>query len=252
MIKVIASQELKILFRSPLAWVILGVMQIVFAWLFLSALEHYLVLQPKLSLNENNPGASSYLISQFMAPAAIVILLISPLLTMRTLAEESRAKSLILLQAAPINISSIVLGKFIGALSLQLVLLILAFIMPTSLMLFTHMDIGSISAAFIGLFLFSNATTAISLYFSSLTQQPMIAAFSSFATLLFLWLLGSGSYSNEMISAVLLNLSLPQHLNNFFKGLINSHDFVYFGLISFLFLSMTMLRLDANRFKEAR
>ncbi len=48
MIAIIAGQELRLLFRSPFAWIILGAMQIVFAWLFLSALEHYLTIQPKL------------------------------------------------------------------------------------------------------------------------------------------------------------------------------------------------------------
>ncbi len=250
MIRTIAAQELRLLFRSPLAWIIAGLMQIIFAWLFLSALEQYLALQPKLALRESASGVSAFIVNQYMAPAAIIMLLISPLLSMRTLAEESRSGSIILLRAAPITTASIVLGKFAGVFSLQLLLLTLAFLMPLSLILFTALDLGSLIAAFMGLILFSAACTAISLYFSSLTAQPIIAAFSAFAALFFLWMLGTGSYSSESLSQILHNLSLPRHLNSFFRGLLDSRDLIYYALIITLFLSLTTLRLDALRFKE--
>ncbi len=252
MILIIANQELRFLFRSPLAWLILGIMQIVFAWLFLSALEHYLTIQPKLALNMDATGSTAYIISQYFAPAAIIMLLISPLISMKCLSEESRSGTIILLRSAPVGAGSIVLGKFLGVLAFQILLLSLVFIMPLSLIFFTKIDVASLATAVLGLTFFSAACTAISLYFSSLSTQPIIAAFSAFASLLFLWMLGTGSYSNELLSSILFNLSLPVHLNSFLRGLIDTRDIVYFALVVALFLSFTILRFDAQRFMESR
>lgn len=252
MIKTIAAHELKLLFRSPLAWTIAALMQIVFAWMFLTSLEEFLVLQAKLALREGAPGVTGFLVGKYMAPAAIVMLLISPLLSMRTLAEEHRSGSYILLRAAPVNISSIVLGKFLGVYGLQFLLLSLALLMPLSLAAFVSVDIGTLLAAFLGLALFTAACTSISLYFSAITRQPIIAAFSAFAALLFLWLLGTGSYSSELSSIVLLNLSLPWHLNSFFKGLLDSRDIIYYLLFIGLFLALTTVKLDSLRYTESR
>ncbi len=171
---------------------------------------------------------------------------------MRCLSEENRSGTIMLLQTAPIGAGSIVFGKFLGVLVLQILLLVIAFIMPLSLNLFTDTDITTLITAMLGLILFSAACTAISLYFSSISALPIVAAFSVFAALLFLWLLLSGSYSNELVSSILLNLSLPVHLNSFFKGLLDTRDIVYYTLVVFLFLSLTILRLDAQRFRESR
>lgn len=251
MIGIIAAQELRLLFRSPLAWIIAAVMQIVFAWLFLSSLEEFLTLQPKLALRESAPGVTAFLIGKYMAPAAIVMLLISPLFSMRTLAEEIRSGSFILLRAAPVNVSSIVLGKFLGVFGLQFLLLSLAFLMPLSLVFFTSPDLGSLLSAYLGLLFFSAACTTASLYFSSLTRQPMIAAFSGFAALLFLWLIGAGSYSSESSSLLLHGLSLPWHLNSFFQGMLDTRDIIYYLIFGALFLALTTLRLDSLRHSEA-
>jgi ABC-2 type transport system permease protein len=252
MIGVIAAHELRILFRSPLAWILAGSMQLVFAWLFLSTLELYLTVQPKLAVQDGSPGFTAFLLARFLAPTALTLLLISPLLSMRTLAEEQRSGALLLLRAAPVPLSTIVLGKFLGIFALQLLLLSLAFVMPLTLTLFTTPDLGSLFASFLGLALFGAACTAVSLYFSALTRQPMIAAFSAIAMLLVLWLIGSGSFSNESASFILQQLSLPWHLNSFLRGTLNTHDALYFLLCTALFLTLAALKLDHQRFAQSR
>ncbi len=250
MIRLIAMQELSLLFRSPLAWIICALMQILFAWLFLSSLEQYLLLQPKLVLRETAPGVTAFLVTQYMAPAAIAMIVISPLFSMRTLAEEMRSGTFVLLRASPVNFSAIVMGKFLGIFGLQFILITLAFLMPFGLIIYTSLDLGTLLAAYIGLLFFSAACTALSLYFSAISRHPMVAAFSGFAALLFLWMIGTGSYSSESSSLLLLKLSLPWHLNSFFKGMLDSRDFVYYLLFIALFLSLTVVKLDSQRYSE--
>ncbi|MDO6460524.1 ABC transporter permease subunit [Granulosicoccaceae sp. 1_MG-2023] len=251
MIGTIAAQELRLMFRSPLAWVIAAVMQLVFAWLFLSALEQFVTSQAKLASLPDAPGVTAFVIARYVAPAAIIMLLISPLLCMRTLAEEQRSGTLVLLRAAPVSMTHIVLGKFLGIFLLQWAMLSLAFAMPLSLAFFTSPDAGSLFTAWLGISLFAAACTALSLYFSAITRQPLIAAFAAFAALLFLWLLGTGSFSSETASAILHGLSMPRHLNSFFRGLLDTRDLLYFALFITLFLSLAVIKLDSLRYTEA-
>jgi len=82
-IKIIALRELKNLFLSPLAWAILAVTQIILCYQFLSQLETYMQLQDKLSVLEKSPGITDLVIAPLLGGAAIVLLIIVPLLTMR-------------------------------------------------------------------------------------------------------------------------------------------------------------------------
>ena len=252
MITTITKHELRLMFRSPLAWIIAGMMQLVFAWLFLSALEQFVTAQAQLASRPEAPGVTAFIVARYVAPAAIIMLLISPLLCMRTLAEEQRSGTLVLLRAAPVSMTSIVLGKFLGVFALQWALVTLAFAMPLSLGFFTTPDIGNLFTAWLGISLFAAACTALSLYFSAITRQPLVAAFSAFAALLFLWLLGTGSFSSETASAVLHGLSMPRHLNSFFRGMLDTRDIIYFALFIFLFLSLAIIKLDSLRHTEPR
>jgi ABC-2 type transport system permease protein len=250
MIAIIASQELRLLFRSPLAWIVSAIMQLVFAWLFLSSLEHFLSIQAKLALRDNAPGVTAFLVSQYMAPAAIVMMLISPLLSMHSIAEQKRSGAFVLLRVSPVSFQAVVLGKFIAIFSLQLLLLALAFLMPLSLLFFTAIDLGRLFSAFLGLALFSAACTSVSLYCSAINKQPILAAFSGFAVLLLLWLIGTGSHTSEVSSQLLQNISLPWHLSSFFRGLLDTRDLLYYLLFSALFLSLTVIKLDSLRHTE--
>jgi ABC-2 type transport system permease protein len=56
MIRVIASRELRSLFLSPLAWSVLGVLQLVLAWVFLVQVDTFMQIQPRLAALEGAPG----------------------------------------------------------------------------------------------------------------------------------------------------------------------------------------------------
>ena len=83
MILTIAGRELRSLFLSPLAWAILGVVMFIMAWMFLSILDAYLGFQDQLAMIDQPPGVTEIIAGQLLANTAVVMLLVSPLLTMR-------------------------------------------------------------------------------------------------------------------------------------------------------------------------
>ena len=233
----IVGKELKSLFLSPTAWLILAAMQFLMAYLFLSALEAYLLLQPKLINLSHPPGITQFIIARFYAPAALIYLLVIPLLSMRLIAEELRQNTLVLLLTAPLNTSQIVLGKFLGILSFVLIMLVINTLMPLALITVTSIDLAAIALAFIGTLLLLSATAGAGLFFSSISKQPVIAAFGLYGLLLLLWLLGNTPSSDETV--FFHTLALHKHLNGFLSGTLITADVSYYLLFTLFFLLLS-------------
>jgi ABC-2 type transport system permease protein len=248
MILTIALRELKNLFLSPLAWAILAVLQLVMAFLFLSQLDTYMVTwQPRLSGIEGAPGVTDIVVAPLFQTTGFLLLLISPAITMRSISEEQRNRTLTLLLSAPVSISDIVLGKFLGITLFFFILLLMLMAMPLSLYAGTTLDAGKLLAGLFGLALLSSAFAAIGLFMSSLTEQPVVAAISTLGILMLLWIIDWNSDAGESVSGLFQYLSLKTHLNAFLKGIFSSRDLIYFLLLTSVFLILGIRRLDQKR-----
>jgi len=245
MIFTIAARELRSLFLSPLAWAILAVTQFIMAWLFLAQIETWLALQPRLAAIEGAPGVADIVVAPLLANAAIVLLLITPLVTMRSLSEEYRARTISLLFSAPVSMTEIVLGKYLGILGFFLAVLVMLTLMPLSLMVGTDLDLGKLAAGLLGLGLMLAAFAAIGLYMSSLTEQPVVAAVTTFGLLLLLWIIDQAD--SAQTDGVVSYLSMLSHYQTLLKGVFNSMDVGYYVLMIALFIGFTIRRLDATR-----
>jgi ABC-2 type transport system permease protein len=249
MILTIAARELRSLFLSPLAWAILAVTQGILAFQFLSYLEQYVVIQPQLAALEGAPGIADLIIAPLYADAAVVLLLITPLVTMRVLSEERRNRTLSLLFSAPVSMTEIVLGKYLGVLGFFLVMVAMLTLMPLSLLAGTALDLGKLAACILALVLVTGAFAAIGVYLSALTQQPTVAAVTTFGLLLLLWIIDKGTTAADG-SSVLAYLSMLTHYDPLLKGLFNSTDVAYYLLVIVLFTGFTIRRLDSMRLQN--
>ena len=247
MIWIIARREIGAMFCSPLAWILLAVIQVILGFLFLTNLDTYFLLQPQLMQFENTPGVTDIVITPLMHIAAIILLMVMPLLTMRSLAEEKRNRTLSLLVSAPLSMSEIVLGKFLGLMLFVFILLTMLMLMPLSLYLGTSLDSGKLLSIYLGMLLLLATFSAIGLYLSSLTDNQTIAAISTFGVLFMLWIIDwlGGSVSNG--HSVLSYLSLLQHHHSMLEGVFNSSDIAYYLLLIVGFLVLTIRQLDRER-----
>lgn len=245
MILTIAKREITSMFLSPLAWVTLAVIQVILGWMFLAQIENFFLLQPQLIQLENTPGVTDIIVAPIFSLASIILLMIMPLVTMRSLAEEKKSKTINLLFSAPISISQLVLGKFVGLLFFVLILTSLLMLMPLSLYLGTELDIGKLLAIFIAMVLLLGSFASIGLYLSSLTDNQTIAAVSTFGALLLLWII---EWRTE--DTIFHYLSLLAHHQPLLEGVFNSSDVSYFLLIIFLFTGLTIRQLDSDRLQH--
>lgn len=252
MMLTVAQRELRSLFLSPLAWTILAVVQVIMAYMFFSQIEFFMQIQPRLAAMPEPPGITQIIVVPLFQSAAIVLLLVSPLLTMRLISEERRNQTLSLLLSAPLSMTDIVLGKFLGVGGFLLVQWSLLILMSLSLLLGGTLDFGLLASCGLGLLLLLGSFAALGLYMSTLTVQPTIAAVSTFGFLLLLWILnwGSGSVGSSMGEGFMAYLSLRQHYEALLKGAFNSADIIYYLLFIATFLILSVRRLDAERLQS--
>lgn len=238
MIRVIALHELRVLSRSPFAWIAAALLQLVFSWLFLAAVEQFIQMAPATA--SRTGGLSSYLVVQFLTPASIVMMLATPLICMNLIAAERQTGRFSLLASSPVSATQIVLGKFLGATTFQLSILALSALLIAILTAFTSLDAGHLFSAAIGLALFITAATALTLFCSSLTNKPALAAFISFTTLLLLWLAAASGTTGS-----LAGLSPSAHLTSFMQGILDTRDISYFLCSTGVLVYLTIWRLDS-------
>lgn len=247
----IAITELRRLFSTPLAWVLLGLVLFILALLFGIYLENFLtVIQPQLAARPGAPGVTDAVTAPLILAAGIILLAICPLLTMRSFSEERQAGTLILLTSAPVSVTQIVLGKYLSLVAFVVILQLLLGLMPLALALGTEPDWGKTAAAMLGLFLLVASFLAAGLYVSSLTTAPVLAAAGGFALLLFLFLLYVSGSAEATASTLFFYLSHFGHFLNFVEGSFSSEDLAYYLLFIVTFLVLTVRHLDNQRLQR--
>ncbi len=247
-IYLIGLTEFKRLFNSPLAWSILAILQFILAMLFLLLLDGFIVgVQIETVGEEISFGVTDVVVSRLYLWAGVIMLMVMPVLTMRSFAEERMNKTLPLLISSPTGFIQIVLGKYLALVLLVMVVVIMVSLMPLSLFFGTELDSGRVATSALGLFLLLSSFAAAGLYISSLTAQPIIAAVVSFGFLLLLVIFYISGTSSTNASELFIYLSHINHFFSFTDGILNSADIAYYLIFIVLFLVLTIQRLDTTR-----
>ena len=250
MILTIAKREFKSLFLSPLAWTVLAVLQGLLAYLFLTQVETFTLIQPKLATIDGAPGLADIVVTPLYGNAAIILLLVTPLLTMRLICEERRNKTLSLLLSAPISTADIILGKYLGSLGLLLLVVVLVTLMPLSLLVGGVLDWGKLVANLLALVLLVSAFTATGLFMSTVAGHPTVAAMGTFGILLLLWILDWSAGMNDQRSELFEYLSILRHFQNLQSGQLSSVDISYFLLFTATFILLSIRSLANDRLQK--
>ncbi|MCG8323873.1 MAG: ABC transporter permease subunit [Thiotrichales bacterium] len=240
----IANHELRRLFKSPLAWVIMAVVQFLLAQLFIKYWEIFETRGAQYS----NIGLTEIVVTSLFQSTAIILLMVTPFITMRGFSEERRSGTMRLLLSSPVSITQLVLGKYLSILGFLLLIVGMVSLMPLSLGMGTSMDYYQLLAGVLGLSLLISSFAAIGLFISTLTQSTAIAAVGSFGTLFLLWILNlAGNSGSEQVAAVLSYVSLLTHYNNLLDGLFDLSDVTYYLIMTITFLVLCVWRLDSER-----
>jgi ABC-2 type transport system permease protein len=243
----IARHEWRRLAVQPFAWMLAAIVLALMAWQFLLSLQGYLDVAPKLGALKDAPGVTDLVAIPLLRSFSNLLVLLVPLITMRSFAGERGAQTLPLLLASGVGNARIVIGKYVGALGFVWLLIALVASMPLVLGFGAHLDFGKIAASVLGLVLFAAALTGIGIAASSWASQPALAAAITLAITSLLAVVDAGARLQGISNGGINYLALPTHLEPFFRGLVASVDIVYFLLVSGVALALATRRLEALR-----
>jgi ABC-2 type transport system permease protein len=170
---------------------------------------------------------------------------------MRLLAEEKKQGTFELLLTFPVSNLAIVSGKFLAALTVYAVMLACTGLYPLMLVIFADPELLPVGSGYLGLLLMGSSFLAMGTFFSSLTDNQLIAGVSTFGiSILFLIIGWAAPFVGPTVSSVLAQVSILYHFESFSKGVIDSRDVTYYVLLMMFFLFLTIRSLESTRWKS--
>jgi len=234
--KAIFKKELRIYFSTPMAYIFISVFVCVMALLFLLF----------------NLSKANALISEVFALLPYIFVLMIPLLTMRLIAEERSLKTDQLLLTAPVSVASIVFGKLFAAIAVFGCAIVLMIIFPVILNFHADVEWGVVATNYIGFFLLGSSFIALGMFMSSLTENQLVAAVITIATIFVTFMIAyrMSSGGNEILGIVLDVIAIPKRFDNFFIGIVNLKDIVYYLSVTLVFTLLTIYRMEKRRISK--
>ncbi|HLK12576.1 MAG TPA: ABC transporter permease subunit [Candidatus Binatia bacterium] len=238
----ICRRELAAMFGGPLAWVLTGVFALLTGYFFYSDLTFF-VLFGGANLAE---GLWRFVFLDFR----LVALLVTPLLTMRLIAEERKLGTLELLWTFPLRDGELLAGKLLAALALYLVMLATTLVGPLVLHVLHPFAWGPLLAGYTGLVLLGAAFIACGLAASAITENQVVSAMLTYGVLVFFWFVSWNEAAiGSAIAPVLLGLSLFDRFYGFAQGVIDDRDVVYLLGLGAVFLFLALRALGARTWR---
>jgi len=247
------KKEMRLYFTSPTAYVVIAVFLLLAGYFFFAIFDFFTRASLQTAMNPQmgrDLNVTDSVLRPLFSNVSVILLLLMPLVTMRLFAEERRSGTIELLLTYPVRDGAVLLGKFLAALALYGAMLALTLLYPALLFAFARPEWGPVLTGYLGLVLLGAAFTAVGLFASSLTENQIVAAMTTFGILLLFWVIGWTSDTvGGATGRVLTHLSLIEHFDNFVKGVLDTRDVVYYLSFTTLALFLTLRSLEARRWK---
>ena len=255
-VSLILSRELRAYFSSPIAYVVITMFLIITGYFFYNLIATFSVISfqaqanPMMARQYNLLNINETVVRPLFGNISIIMLLMTPLLTMRLLAEERKAGTMELLLTYPVRDIEVVMGKFLACFMVFLAMICSTFLYPCLLLLLGEPELMPIITGYTGLILLGAAFIALGLFTSSLTENQIIAASMAFGILFVFWLM---SYSVNLVSPglgqIVSYIAITEHLESLAKGVVDTEDIIYYLLFVTLFLFLTLRSLESKRWR---
>lgn len=254
-------KEMSLYFISPVAYVAVGAFLFLAGMFFQGILAEAMEYSMRAAMQAMQFGTPFQIdvpgevMRGFFGVTGTLLLFIVPMLTMGSYAEERRRGTMELLMTSPITDLEIVLGKYLAAVALFLIMLL-----PSALqmvILFRSSDPAPpwrlLVCGYMGVILLGGSLLAIGQFLSSLTESQIVAGILTFLVFLLLWVMDfviRGS-AGSVVAAVGQYLSILRHMNDFIRGVVDSSNLIYYASLILLGLFLTLRSLDSMRWRRA-
>lgn len=230
----IFKKEFRSYFMSPLGYIFAAVFTF-FASMFFSS-NILMTQQADISLMFSNIN--------------VIYLFLAALLTMRLLSEEKNKKTDQLLLSSPVSITKIVLGKYLAAMAVFGITMLISLIYPAIMFRYGEPSLSEVIGSYIGFILLWGAFISVGVFISALTESQMIAGVFTFAALLMIYFISwfESSVQNAVAKTVIGWFSLLSRYGEFQSGILNVENIIYYLSFIFIFLFLTVRVIDKRRY----
>ncbi len=243
------KRELHSYLHSPVIFAVGGIFFFLMAYFTLGMMIEFSDVYNDFEMRQmygmKEMNVTEWVIRGLLGLVNFLMLFFIPLLSMRLFAEERKNRTFEILVTCPVRDGEILAGKFLAALTLLLVLLASCLLYPVLVDIFSEPEWRVVLSGYLGLVLTILAYLSFGIFASSVTENQIIAAFLSFAGLLFFYLVGDVTSAKEgLIGKIAAELSFRQHSTGFMKGVVELKDIAFFLAFAgfFIFLSLESLK----------
>ena len=213
----IMRRELRSYFDSPVAYIVIVTFLLIAGWMFFS--PFFLMGRADMRV--------------FFSPSpfspSMLLVILAPAMSMRLIAEERKTGTIEMLTTMPITDGQIIVGKFLASLGILAVALGATLLFPLTISFLGPLDWGPVVSGYVGMLLFASTLLAIGLFFSTVSDNQIVAFIISFivcAGLYFIFWLQF--FFPGAIGDVIEFISLSSHLDNLARGVIDTRDVLYY------------------------
>lgn len=249
----IARRELSAYFATAIGWLVLC------GFVFLTGLI-FAIITTEISFQAAEAAMSPYgggsinvnehLLPGFFGTTSVILLLISPAISMRLFSEDLKQRSMELLLSAPLSSTEIVLGKYLGAMGFVTIMLLSTVHYMVLLSWLSTPDWTLVGVNYLAIYLMTGSFMAVGMLTSAFTRSQLIALVVSFGILLVLWFMaGVGSLAEGTLGEVLGYVSVLTHTEQLSRGLLHVKDIAYSVTFIVFFLFATHQRVEAMRWQ---
>lgn len=230
----IYKREIRAFFKTPTGYIFMGIFLLASAFLCSFA-----------TLQQQTSDVSTYF--QLLMMAYVIMI---PLLTMKSFAEEKRLGTEQLILTSPVSLPSMVMAKFLSAFTMFALTITVSLLYFIPLGVYGSPNVGRIFGCLIGMVLIASCFIAIGLFISSLTSNQFVAAMGTIGVLAFLVVLGvlETYVSNGVVSAVIGWISIYARYTNFTYGIFDISSALYYASVAFVFLFLTVRVYEKRRY----
>jgi ABC-2 type transport system permease protein len=247
----IAQKELRGYFATPIGYIVIGMFALLWGWFYYVMLMIFNQQSLQLGgLEGGNVDINSQLIRPLFLNASVILLFVLPLVTMRIYSEEKRSGTIELLLTSPLTDVQIIIGKFLGAMTLYAAMLAITAIHVGLLFSYGNPEWRVVVIGYLGLLLMGGCFISVGLLISSMTKNQIVSGMITFAVFLMLWVINwPASFVGPNMQNILNYLSITDHFDDFTKGVLDTKHLVYYFSVMAFGLFLTARSVDTERWK---
>jgi len=234
-LKAIYFKEIRSYFNSPMAYIFLVIFTVI---------NGYFFTQTFFLFNQSDMRSLFNIIP-------LVYLFFIPAITMGLIAREKNLGTMEVMSTLPLKDLDFVAGKFLAALSLVLVGLLITLVhFFTLIQVGTNIDYGAVFTGYLGLALAGAVYSAVGTFASSVTDNQVVAfIIGIFIVIIFFLMDKMLMFVPVSLTGIIQYLSVDYHLSNISRGVIDSRNLIYFASVVSFFLFMTVRVLEIRKWR---